>query len=730
MAKRVLSPTLIRYILPYFAILVAVFVCMGIFLFSYFMDTLEKNFYETNVNILGRIRYTHESNLNSMLSITDQFNVRAELQPFPLARTPLRALEIMKLLSTYRILNVFFRDIILFYNVDDYLYSPNTSIHIDMFLSRGLIYDSVGAETLRTILSEPGTLVVLPAQTASGMFAGSARDVVTFIQPIGDGKRGSMLFIVDERQYRNIFAQEADDTRNMYILHDGKLLIEHTMFDLPESFVEARLSGNERILTETVAFGNEEYLVSAIAGEMGMQYCAVQQKSVMMASLSAQQRRFWFFLALTCLISMALMTWSSLRNYKPVRMLRGLFATQAKDDFKAIEKGIKDMAEQNEALANRLDQSLALEKSEFVRRFVNGNFQDSDALYSMAEQLGLDVKKRYYAVVLLSAQPGVADYPDIWPDAGGFQDENVGGYYMELATQNQVLFAMFSDEQNVLLNHAQEILHIARVHHKNAVMAISRMHENINQATTAYLEAATAYDSRFLLGNTGILRFEDVKIAGNTVPYPTKIMGMLKNVLRSGDAGSVDGIIDELLQYIQTMSLSLFAFRSFYNDIISVIINECAPTEAGGDPKLYDIYTLSGCLSLEELNETLRRVCHSLLGRASAADEENALPVRTAEEYMLKNYRDPNLNMAFMADQFNMSMSAFSKKFKEQTGVNPSEYLLHIRIDKAKKMLAGTQLSVKDICLNVGYNDVSGFIQRFKRYMGMTPAAYRTKIKE
>ena len=97
---------------------------------------------------------------------------------------------------------------------------------------------------------------------------------------------------------------------------------------------------------------------------------------------------------------------------------------------------------------------------------------------------------------------------------------------------------------------------------------------------------------------------------------------------------------------------------------------------------------------------------------------------------MEQNYRDPNLNMAYLAEQFDMSLSAFSKRFKEQTGVSPSDYLLHIRIDKAKRLLESTQMSVKDICLDVGYYDVSGFIQRFKRYVGMTPAAYRTRTKE
>lgn len=61
----------------------------------------------------------------------------------------------------------------------------------------------------------------------------------------------------------------------------------------------------------------------------------------------------------------------------------------------------------------------------------------------------------------------------------------------------------------------------------------------------------------------------------------------------------------------------------------------------------------------------------------------------------------------------------------EAASLPPNLYLQQVRIDKAKKLLLATQLKVRDIAAEVGYENVSFFVRLFKTRVGTTPARWR-----
>ena len=66
-----------------------------------------------------------------------------------------------------------------------------------------------------------------------------------------------------------------------------------------------------------------------------------------------------------------------------------------------------------------------------------------------------------------------------------------------------------------------------------------------------------------------------------------------------------------------------------------------------------------------------------------------------------------------------------SLSFKERNRVSPNEYLAILRVERSKQLLTETELSIKEIAVNVGYYDASSFIRRFKQITGVTPLQYR-----
>lgn len=104
--------------------------------------------------------------------------------------------------------------------------------------------------------------------------------------------------------------------------------------------------------------------------------------------------------------------------------------------------------------------------------------------------------------------------------------------------------------------------------------------------------------------------------------------------------------------------------------------------------------------------------------------EETVSTIDDAKKYIKENF-DKNLTLNEVSEIVHISPYYFSKLFKEKTGRNFIEYLTYVRMEYAKTNLRESSLSIKDICLNAGYQDPNYFSRSFKKYAGVTPGEYR-----
>ena len=89
--------------------------------------------------------------------------------------------------------------------------------------------------------------------------------------------------------------------------------------------------------------------------------------------------------------------------------------------------------------------------------------------------------------------------------------------------------------------------------------------------------------------------------------------------------------------------------------------------------------------------------------------------------------RNPNLNVDTIAAQFGIGRTNFYRKVREVTGISPNDYLRKCRMERAAEMLRTTELSISDVCAQVGVPDAQYFSKVFKVYFETTPTAYREK---
>lgn len=97
----------------------------------------------------------------------------------------------------------------------------------------------------------------------------------------------------------------------------------------------------------------------------------------------------------------------------------------------------------------------------------------------------------------------------------------------------------------------------------------------------------------------------------------------------------------------------------------------------------------------------------------------------TASMLYIRDHYDEQITVTKLAEIENYNVTYFNDWFKQQTGFTPNFYLRYIRINKAKELLAKTDLSIMEIALMVGYSSHSTFTRSFNNVMGMTPKEYR-----
>ena len=98
--------------------------------------------------------------------------------------------------------------------------------------------------------------------------------------------------------------------------------------------------------------------------------------------------------------------------------------------------------------------------------------------------------------------------------------------------------------------------------------------------------------------------------------------------------------------------------------------------------------------------------------------------IKPAIDYIEKHYNDPELNNLALAQAAGISEVYIRKVFNNVFGVTPARYITSIRMEKAKPLLIGGEISISEVAEAVGYNNIYHFSKAFKRVTGVTPTAY------
>lgn len=729
------SNAFLKFAVSYVIVILLVLLFFFIFYAVNTRNSAREETVNSQLNRLARIAQHNEEILSMMQNTADQMGVSPFVEPFVFAEHPDRAYDLIRQLSAYSVTNTFCEKMFLCFNTDDHVYSPENSMTLDMLLDM-MELENMPDERLKKLLHDPGRFILLPEQTVvSPLLDGKNSPVVTAVFPFGipDGKKGSLMFMIRKEVYLDLFSDRVAHENNTYILQNGEVVVSSHQFSVPdETVLETLKKGEEKIFWQ-----GESWILTRVNGRFdGFSYVSLLREKDMMSDAAKSIGRILILMLGFALAAFCVAYALARHNWKPVQELSGLFSQEgpARDDWKQIRQGIDRLSASNHTLSDRLAHSLPMLRHEFVIRFLKNHFSSREETVFEARRVELEADRAYYAVVLSSNMEMNGTPLDLNDEA--FRDiHGVSGCGIELIAMDVYLYLLFADREEELEKMAEAISRENREGFEQAVTAISALHSDFSQAPTAYLEAATAYENRFVMDAARLMHYRDISpsISG-VMPQAERITDGISHALLLRDADMLNTNIEELLQFLKGTNMSPFAFRLIYNGVIETLLREHLEklTRERDAHEVYDILSLTGCSSADDLSDLLRKLCGFILEETDG-EKQIVKTTGTMDEvagFIREHCTDKELSISAISETFSMPMARLSMVFKEEMKMTPLEYLTMLRVEMSRKLLDETDLPVKEIAEQVGYYDASSFIRRFRQKTGMTPLQYRRRKEE
>ncbi|HML46566.1 MAG TPA: AraC family transcriptional regulator, partial [Clostridia bacterium] len=249
------------------------------------------------------------------------------------------------------------------------------------------------------------------------------------------------------------------------------------------------------------------------------------------------------------------------------------------------------------------------------------------------------------------------------------------------------------------------------------------------QLNATYLKGQEAMEYRMVLGDNVVIDAANLTEFSLFYDYALEVESGIINSLRAGDEAQAKKLIFQVIDdNLSSGMLSARLARCIFFDLIGTVVKALSGIRLDNRflVQLDPIDRLLQCETLpqmkRELADILDKVCTFILESRDGPDRRL---FQAISRYLDRQYMDPNLNVAALAQTFDISTTSLAKIFKENVGLTPLDSINRLRVEHALRLLITTGHTVEHISSQVGYGNVHTFIRVFKKLYGMTPGAYR-----
>ncbi|MDO4272788.1 MAG: response regulator [Eubacteriales bacterium] len=369
--------------------------------------------------------------------------------------------------------------------------------------------------------------------------------------------------------------------------------------------------------------------------------------------------------------------------------------------------------------------------------------QKPDSLLDSLEYLDVRLRKDIFQVALVEV---------LFDNSSGMDEENklllkmkCQELMQEYFKKDEHIYVISSGMQSIMILNNQmkeeffEICDILKEHlikHTKCgiCIGVGEAYTELEQLHISYREAKDALKYRFTAGKNQTISFRDI------YPYYDTEINMSEEKIhefgfsiRSGSLNGTLELLDETFEKMRIMNFSkdetlLFALR-FVMEVMTILLElKIHPEDMpkGQSQMIQEIFSLSSLDEIRGYLEQLTREASRMISR-ELGDKEKDM-VRKVTDHLQEHYQEEEISLSSLAKDFYTNSSYLSRVFKEKTGKTFSGYLFELRMGKAMKLFAQSDLKSYEVAERVGIKDPHYFSVCFKKHTGMSVSEYKKSL--
>lgn len=400
--------------------------------------------------------------------------------------------------------------------------------------------------------------------------------------------------------------------------------------------------------------------------------------------------------------------------------------------FRSHQRHLNVMGRQNDDLSNKLDKHAQIIRDLVLRKLVDGSINEEDVIqYNLrCANLSLDKPVFFLAVLAFADECDMENVQKLAADI-----------CQEMATEDiaYYCFTRFEYSQLILLANVEreacqaEVIKAVRRLVNLPGMAcmgagVGRARHSLQKLSHVLVEALVAINEKLNAHDGPIYIFEPAETGRDYYSQFAIEKSLIRQSLRNGNQAMLQTSVKKVFSDLACSDQSDYVLRCIYYDIV----NFCIALGVEFDSPLPD-ETIAELSSFQTVS-TLEKQVTEIMQRLCVHAKEQMLVRLNAPKHNLLNYvqahfRDSDLSLAMISDELNLTQSYISKLFKEETGQTFISYVKELRLHYAKRELAESSRPIKDIIADSGYIDAASFSRTFKAQEGVTPSEYRMRMQ-
>lgn len=296
---------------------------------------------------------------------------------------------------------------------------------------------------------------------------------------------------------------------------------------------------------------------------------------------------------------------------------------------------------------------------------------------------------------------------------------------------NQVLTLLFvqeNDKQGDRLLRGLKDLKKIFAFDKDTVfftMCLSPVYHSASELNRAYNDVQQLAMQRRLNADTQIITEREAE-KRSFILTPNQEQEFRVHLLE-GNEGAVIHWVQKNLNYMQKKEAVAVQYKEFADNIVTKVQQTLYSLQLDEGSLLDYIKPFEACHTLEEYHERFHVFLKHATSLIHQKKNDHDHITSFVMDYVEEHYSE-DISLEIMGAKLNITGGYLSSYFKEKTGMNFSEYINALRIDKAKQFLQNTDIKIHEVANKVGYFNVNSFIRMFKKIVGITPGEYRKKF--